>query len=65
MLELVGETRGDYFHIECKRCKTAVTLTDLRWVGGVPQVKVACPSCHEKDDLKLWVPTWAGVFPPK
>ena len=63
MLKLTGETRGEYFHVECERCEQWVRLSELRLVGGVPQVKVECPSCHEEDDLKLHPPTWGQITP--
>ena len=63
MLILKGETRAEWFHIECETCNNPVSLTDLRWVGGVPQVKAKCEECGEARDLKLHMPTWAEVVP--
>lgn len=63
MLQLVGETRGQYLHIECEACGNAVALTNLRWVGGVPQVEALCANCDESADLKLHPPTWVDALP--
>lgn len=63
MLVIVGKTQGEYFNVECERCEQAVRFYDLRMVGGVPQIKVECPSCHEEDDLKLHPVTWGRVVP--
>lgn len=63
MLRVKGEVRVDYLHLDCARCKEPVHLTDLRWVGGVPQVKIRCPKCGDMDDLKLWPTTWSDVVP--
>ena len=60
MLRLKGETRAEYFHVLCEACGGAVVLSNLRWVGGVPQVEARCDKCEE-DDLKLLPTTWAGV----
>ena len=66
MLTIKGETRGDYFHMECEKCGESVSLKNLRWVGGVPQVEVTCSECEEHNDLKLHPPTWIYiVFPDK
>ncbi len=62
MFQLKGETRGEYFHVECEKCSNAVHLTDLRWVGGVPQVKAECKKCGV-GDFKLHMPTWIDVVP--
>ncbi len=64
MLMIKGETRGDYFHMECEKCGEWVRLKNLRWVGGVPQVEIACSKCEEHDDLKLHPPTWIDIIPP-
>lgn len=64
MLRIKGEVRGDYFHLECEKCRKWVQLENLRWVGGVPQVEFVCPKCEEREDLKLHPPTWMSVFPP-
>ena len=63
MLRLKGETKADYFHLDCEACKTPVTLSKLRWEGGVPQVKVRCDKCGGEDDIKLHPSTWAQITP--
>ena len=63
MIQIKGEIRGDYLHLECKACGEAVTLENLRWVGGVPQVVIVCSKCGERDDIKLWMSTWAKIVP--
>lgn len=63
MLTLIGETRGEYLHIECGACGNAVELTNLRWVGGVPQVEATCATCNESADFKLHGPTWVDGLP--
>lgn len=63
-LLVVGDTRADFFHITCEACTTAVELTDLRWIGGVPAVNVRCQTCDRESRLKLHMPTWVDVFPP-
>jgi hypothetical protein len=65
MLELIGGTRIDYFHVECVKCHGAVELSDLRWVGGVPQLKATCTECRETSDFKLHPTTWKNVVPPR
>lgn len=63
MIQIKGEIRGQYLHLECGACKKAVTLENLRWVGGVPQVEIVCPKCKERDDIRLWMPTWGKIVP--
>ena len=63
MLKIKGETRGEYFHLGCEKCGESVSLKNLRWVGGVPQVEVTCSKCEEHDDIKLWTPTWISIVP--
>ena len=66
MLTIKGETRDDYLRMECEKCREPVSLKNLQWVGGVPQVEVTCSKCEEHDDLKLHPPTWIYiVFPDK
>lgn len=64
MLEVKGATRGEYLQFECESCGSLVYFSDLRWVGGVPQVRVACNQCDRQDDLKLHPPAWIEAFPP-
>lgn len=61
-LRLRGESRGEYFHIDCADCGRTVHLTDLRWVGGVPQVVAHCPTCDLSWDFTLPVGQWAEVL---
>ena len=63
-IKLVGITRVDYFHIECERCDTPVVIMKLWRPGGVPQMKIRCPSCREVDELKLDPSVWAKVKLP-
>ena len=63
MLHLKGGSRGGYFHVECSACGAPVSLRDLRWVGGVPQVKARCDNCEIEADFKLHPPTWMDVVP--
>ena len=30
MLKIKGETRGDYFHMECEKCGESVSLKNLQ-----------------------------------
>ena len=62
-LQISGHTGGEYFHINCDACGKAVSLTDFRWVGGVPQVKAECRKCEETWDFKLHPPTWLNIVP--
>ena len=63
MLRIKGEIRGEYLHLECEKCGRSVKLENLRWVGGVPQAEIVCSDCDERDDIKLWTPTWISVVP--
>lgn len=62
MLQLVGETRGEYFHINCDSCGSAVRLNNLRMPGGVPRVEATCEDCGESFDFKLHPPTWLDLL---
>ena len=62
-LEISGRTGVEYFHIECEVCGEAVYLTNLRWVGGVPQVKAECRKCKKTGEFKLHMPTWGEIVP--
>ena len=61
-LELRGESRGEYFHIECASCGGPVSLTNLRRVGGVLQIEAECSSCELQWDFKLPPAQWAGTL---
>jgi DnaJ-class molecular chaperone len=61
MLSLKGETRVEYFHVECDACGHYVILRNLRWVGGVPQIEATCKECNESGDFKLHPPTWLTI----
>jgi NAD-dependent SIR2 family protein deacetylase len=63
MFQIKGETRESYFHVDCAKCGKAVSLSNFRWVGGVPQVIARCDECKQEYDFKLWMPTWAAVAP--
>jgi hypothetical protein len=63
MLSLTGWTVGEYFHIGCDACRRDVKLTNLRWVGDVPQVEATCPDCGESSDFKLQAGTAKGITP--
>ncbi len=64
MLSMKGETRGEYFHVECETCGHDVILTKFRWVDGVPMIEAQCPECRENGDFRMIPPTWTGVVPP-
>ena len=61
MLRLTGRTGGEYFHVECEACGKYVRLSNLRWVGGVPQIEATCKECDETWDFKLHPPTWLAI----
>lgn len=63
MLSLTGWTVGEYFHIACDACERSVKLTNLRWVGEVPQVEARCPDCGEWNEFKLQPGTASGITP--
>lgn len=65
MLDLTGESGGEYFHITCANCGEQVKLGNFRWVGGVPQVKATCETCDESFDFKLDPTTWIDAVPPQ
>lgn len=64
MLNIKGKTGGEYFNITCAKCGSWVSLSNLRWLGGVPQVVVRCTKCNDESDLKLHPPTWIDITPP-
>ena len=61
-LRLRGSTIGDYFHVLCEQCATNVSLSDLRWVGGVPEIRAACHNCGQQSNFKLEFNTWADAL---
>lgn len=63
MLSLTGWTVGEYFHIGCDACQRDVKLTNLRWVGEVPQLEASCPDCGESDEFKLTAGTAGEITP--
>ena len=63
MLQIRGETRGEYFNIWCEACNQIVSLHDARWVSGVPQIKATCPECEETGDFKVHRTTAMDVIP--
>ena len=65
MLRIRGETKVEYFDVTCEACKTSVALSNLRMVGGVPQIEAVCEDCGEKGDFKLHVKSWVGLVLPE
>ncbi len=63
MLSLKGETRGEFFHVECNTCGHPVIITHLRWDGGAPVIEAQCPECREKGDFRMDPSTWTDVVP--
>ena len=65
MLRIKGETKVEYFDVACEVCDKSVRLSNLRMVGGVPQVEAACESCGETGDFKLHVKSWLDIVLPE
>ena len=61
-LRLQGYTITDTFHVTCERCRNNVSLSDLRWVGGVAEIKARCPICDQQGNFKLEFNTWADAL---
>ena len=63
-LQIRGRNSAEYFHVECGYCEQPIYLNNLRWVGGVPEVKAECEGCGLEGNFKLPASTWCEVFPP-
>lgn len=64
MLNLSGETHGEYFHVECASCGEHVRLSDLSWEGGVPTLQASCDGCGESASFKLNPTAWSEAVSP-
>lgn len=60
-MEIRGHTRVEYFHVECDSCGHFIVLSELRWVGGVPEIKAECEGCRRKSSFKLHPLTWGEI----
>jgi NAD-dependent SIR2 family protein deacetylase len=67
MLQIKGETRGEYFHIICEKCGDSTHNeyfgfeTEEGYPDGVPHLKSTCKKCNSSRVFNLMLDKWKDI----
>lgn len=67
MLQIKGETRGEYFHIICEKCGNSTYNeyfgfeTEEGYASGVPHLKSTCKKCKKSWVFNLMPEDWKDI----
>lgn len=64
MLELTGESSGQYFLIRCKVCNEDTSNEYLGRDNAAPQFRANCEQCGKQTTYKLRAEKWKGLPAP-
>jgi hypothetical protein len=62
-MQLYGETRIDYFNMQCGQCKGQVKIEYMGWDPAVPYFRATCPTCKASGTFKVHPGEWCGLPP--